>query len=394
MATSGTYNFDPSLADIVLDAFDRIQVRPAALTIDHMTSARRSLNQIFVRWSNRGLNLWAIDEQVVTLNNGQYNYAIPGSTVMMLETWVRQYQMGGVESVTPSIDTTISSDQVVVTLANNSLVAGLWVSIPIYVAVGGVILQGFYEVVSCTTNTFTITADSNATATVAAGGAVPTYASTSGSETILVTLTAHGFVPGEVFTVHDQTLVGGVALLGDYTILTTPTANTLTFAALNEAGSTATVSENVGLMEIAAQSTSNLPVDTFLTPISRTDWAAISIKNQPTSLPTTYYFDRTDPASVNIWGTPNLTNSPMELHYFRMRQMQDANPQGTETADVPYRFEEALCSDLAYMLAIKWKPEVAEALKAYAAEVWSEASSEDRERVVLSLAPQMDEYYR
>lgn len=393
MATSGTYAFSPSLADIVLDAFDRIQIRPAALTVDHMASARRSLNQIFVRYANRGLNLWAIDEQVVTLNNGQYNYAVPNSTVMMLETWVRQYQMGAVEDVTPSITTTLGSASVVVTLADNGLVAGLWTAIPIYTSVGGIILQGFYTVDSCTTNTFTITADSVATASVVAGGAVPVYDSTINDETILVTLSAHGFLPGETYTVHVQTTVGGISLLGDYTILTTPTANTLTFDALNPAGSTETVSENTGLMEISTQSAQNLPVDTFMTPISRTDWAALSIKNQPTSLPTTYYFDRTSPPTVNIWGTPNLTNSPMELHYFRMRQLQDANPQGTQTPDIPYRFEEVLCADLAFMLAMKWKQDIAPALKDYAAECWAEAASEDRERVILSLAPQMDNLY-
>lgn len=393
MATSGTYAFDPSLADIVLDAFDRIQVRPAAITVDHMASARRSLNQIFVRWANRGLNLWLIDEQVVTLNTGQYNYAVPGSTVMMLETWVRQYQMGNVQSVVPVVGTTIASDSVVVTLSDHGLVAGLWVAIPIYVAVGGVVLQGFYQVDTVPSDsTFTITADGDATASVVGGGAVPVYATTLNSATITATLAAHGLSPGQVFTVHVATIVGGVQLLGDYTIASVPTANTLTFVAQQVAGSVGSQSENDGLVEIATQSTANLPVDTFMTPISRTDWAALSVKNQPTSLPTTYYFDRTTPPSVNVWGTPNL-NSPMELHYFRMRQLQDANPQGTQTPDIPYRFEEALCADLAYMLAIKWKQEAAEALLAYSKEVWAEAAGEDRERVVLNIAPMLSEYY-
>lgn len=393
MSTSGTYSFSPSLADIVLDAFDRIQIRPAALTPDHMMSARRSLNQVFVRWASRGLNLWAIDEQVVTLNTGQYNYAVPNSTVMMLETWVRQYQMGSVQDTAPVVSTTISSDSVTVTLANHGLVAGLWVTIPIYVSVGGVIIQGFYQVVTVPSDsTFTITADDSATSSVVGGGAVPVYATTANSETVTVTLASHGLSPGQVYTVHVVTVVGGIQLLGDYTVATAPTSGTLTFSALNTAGAVTSMAENSGNMQVATQSTANLPVDTFMTPISRTDWAALSIKNQPVSLPTTYYFDRTAPPSVNIWGTPSLS-SPMELHYFRMRQLQDAVPQGTETADIPYRFDEVLCAELAYMLAIKWKPESAQDLLAYAKEVWLEASSEDRERVTLQLAPTLSGYY-
>lgn len=393
MTTSGTYAFAPSLADIVLDAFDRIQVRPAAITVDHMASARRSLNQIFVRYANRGLNLWLIDEQVVTLNDGQYNYAVPASTVMMLETWVRQYQMGEVLSETTDVSTTISSTSVTFALADNGLVAGLWVSVPIYISVGGIIIQGFYQVDSCTTDTFTITAADAATSTVANGGAVPVYDVVLNSETVTVTLADHGLQPGDTYTVHVATIVGGIQLLGDYTVNSTPTADTLTITADHPGGSTDTGAENGGEMQVATQSTANLPVDTFMTPISRTDWAALSIKNQPTSLPTTYYFDRTTPPSVNIWGTPDLS-SPLELHYFRMRQMQDGNPQGTETPDIPYRFEEALCADLAYMLSIKWKPESAQDLLAYAKEVWTEAASEDRERVTLNLAPSMSEYYQ
>jgi hypothetical protein len=129
-----------------------------------------------------------------------------------------------------------------------------------------------------------------------------------------------------------------------------------------------------------------------MTPISRSDWAALAVKNQPVSLPTSYWFDRTSPPTVYLWGTPTFTD-PLELHYFRMRRVQDANPQGTQTPDIPYRFEEALCADLAFMLAMKWKQEIAQDLKAYAMEVWGEAAGEDRERVVLNMAPQTSSLY-
>lgn len=393
MTTSGTYTFDPALVDIVLDAFDRIQIRPAAITPDHMLSARRSLNQLFVRFSNNQINLWKVDEQTVILNEGQGAYDVLGSTISMLETWIRSYQMNALEDLTVAISTTNTSTSVVVTMADHGMVVGDYCQIPIYVAVGGVIVQGTYQVIEVpSANSFTIT-DSAATSTVASGGAVPSYATTAASVTITVTLAAHGFVAGETFTVHVLTEVGGLELQGDYTIASVPTANTLTFAAASAAATTDSESENGGEMQVAVQNPDASPQDRMLMPISRTDWAAIPNKTQEGGYPTTYWFDRTVAPTVNIWLVPDGT-VVSELHYFRVAQLQDANPQGTQTADVPYRFQEALCAGLSYMLAMKWKPEVAADLKTYFTEVWAESMAEDRERVVLNLSPQYGAYFQ
>lgn len=394
MSTSGTYAFDPTIADIVLDAFERIQVYPSAITPDHMFSARRSLNLIFSRYANRQVNLWTVDEQTVILNEGQSLYDVPANTVSMLETWVRNYQLGANQSVAVALSTTISTTEVEVTLADHGLVVGRWVSIPIYVSVGGLVVQGSYLVTSVTgANTFTVAAASAASSTVSGGGAVPQYATTLDSTTITVTLNDHGFVGGDTYTVHVATTVGGLALSGDYIVQTVPTANTLTITAASAASSTDSAFENAGLMQVATQDTTVTPQDRILNPISRADWAALPNKTQQGGFPTTYWFNRTDPPTVNVWQVPDGT-MVMELHYFRVRQLQDGAPTNGQTPDIPYRFEEALCADLAYLLAIKWKPEAAEALKAYAAEVWAEAATEDRERVTLNMVPQMGIYYR
>ncbi len=395
MTTSGTYTFDPALVDIVLDAFDRIQIRPAALTPDHMLSARRSLNQLFVRFSNNQINLWKVDEQTVILNAGQGEYDVPGSTISMLETWIRSYQMNATESLTTDMTTTISDSEVVVEVGDSSgLTNGMYITVPIYVSVGGLIVQGTYQIVEIPSATaVTIDAGSDATATVANGGAVPVYDTTAASSTVTVTLADHGFTSGDTYTVHVLTEVGGLSLQGDYTVASVPTSGTLTFDAGSDAGSTATESENDGEMQVATQNSDAFPQDRMLMPISRTDWAAIPNKTQTGGYPTTYWFDRTISPTVNIWLIPD-GSVVQELHYFRVVQLQDANPQGTQTADVPYRFQEAVCAGLAYFLAGKWKPEVAADLKAYFAEVWAEAMSEDRERVVLNMLPQIGAYYQ
>jgi hypothetical protein len=392
MATSGTYAWDPTLVDIGLDAFDRIQIRPSAITPDHMFSLRRSLNQVLVRWSNRQVNLWTVEEGTDTLVSGQQIYTMPAGTVGVLEVFVRSYQLGNSEDVTPALISVSASAEVTVTLEDHGLVAEQWVGINIPVAIGGLIIQGFYQVTSVPSNdTFKITAASAATSS-ASGGAVPEYSTVAGSATITMDQTAHGFVAGEQWTVHVQTEVGGLYLLGQYTIVSA-SANSLTFEATSEAGSTDSAFENDGEMQIAVQAANALPQDRFLTPISRTDWAAIPSKQSTAEWPTSYWLDRLATQRLHLWPVPQVS-APQQLRYYRMRQIQDANPEGTETPEIPYRFEEALCSELAVALAVKWKPEAVQLLQGLAKEAWAEAAQEDRERVTLNISPQLGSYYR
>lgn len=87
MATSGTYNFALPNSDLVLECFDRIDLRGPALTSNHMISARRSLNLELQRWSNKGPNLPYIDLQVIPLVAGQATYTIPANTISVLDVY-------------------------------------------------------------------------------------------------------------------------------------------------------------------------------------------------------------------------------------------------------------------------------------------------------------------
>lgn len=64
--TSQTYNFNPSLGETVLYAYNLIEVRSTALAQEHFESARMATNMLLVGWANRGVNLWAVDLQTVT----------------------------------------------------------------------------------------------------------------------------------------------------------------------------------------------------------------------------------------------------------------------------------------------------------------------------------------
>lgn len=89
MTTSGTYSFDPSLGEMVLYAYNLIGIRNTSITQEHMEAARMASNMVLANWSNKGVNLWAVDIQTVPLNAGQATYSVPENTVVMLDAYIR-----------------------------------------------------------------------------------------------------------------------------------------------------------------------------------------------------------------------------------------------------------------------------------------------------------------
>jgi hypothetical protein len=85
--SSGTYLFAPDNASVVVEAFDRVQIRPTQLDRHHLVSARMSLNLELVAWSNRGVNLWEITGGSIDLVAGEPTYPMPVSLVNLTELW-------------------------------------------------------------------------------------------------------------------------------------------------------------------------------------------------------------------------------------------------------------------------------------------------------------------
>lgn len=391
MTTSGTTAYDPAIGDMVIDAFGRMQIRPSAITPDHMFSARRSTNSVLVMWANRGVNLWVVDEQAIPLIQGVVTYDLPDDTVMMLETWVRSYQLQGAENYTPDLDTTLSSDEVNVNYADHGMSVDDWVQCVIPISIGGLIIFGFYQVTAVpSADIFTIQASANATAT-ASGGVVPVLTATSGSDLVSVELPDHGYSAGDTFAIQVQTSVGGLTLLGDYTIASVTDADNFVITAPYDAASTETVSENDGDGQFSLQAVSTTPQDRFITPLSRTDYASISNKFSQGGI-TSYYFNRQIDPQVTVWQAPT-GNGVQELRYYRMRQVQTGTPRNGQTLEIPYRFLEAFIAELAAHLAQTWSPENEDRLLARAEARWAEASHEDRERVALNITPDLSGYY-
>ena len=389
---SGTYAFLPTLADVALECFDRLGIRAAEITPDHFISMKRSMNLVFTSWSNRGVNLWLIDTQTVNLAQGVATYSVPTDTVNVEEAWIRFYQMAGATNVTPNFATTLNSPTVTATQANHGYAANGFINVEVPVAVGGLILSGYYEVVSVpSNNSYTFKAAANATATTS-GGAVPAFTTTAASTSVSVALAAHGLLAGQPFVVGVATYVGGITLLGSYNVTTVTNPNAFTITALQVAGSTDTQSENGGQTSIAGQQTAAGPTDRIMWPFSRVDWSNLPNKTVQ-GFPTNFYYDRQINPSVTLWPVPN-GSGPYQLLYNRTTQPQDANPQGAQTPFLPYRFLESFHADVTAHMAIKWAQPIAKDLIAYAADRWSEAAATDAEMVTTHIMPMLDSYYR
>jgi len=80
MASSGTTTFNPSIDDVIEEAYERCGVRTNSGY--DLKSARRSLNLLFSEWGNRGINLWKVKSKTETLtkiSRSEY-IAIPNKT--------------------------------------------------------------------------------------------------------------------------------------------------------------------------------------------------------------------------------------------------------------------------------------------------------------------------
>jgi hypothetical protein len=135
--------------------------------------------------------------------------------------------------------------------------------------------------------------------------------------------------------------------------------------------------------------------DINISRISVSTYATIPNKNTQ-GRPIQVWIDRqsgaTEPTGVAapeiyVWPTPDQSDF-YTFVYWRLRRIQDAG-NGTSTQDIPFRMLNCLVAGLAYYLSLKI-PEAAnriEMLKMAYEEQWLLASSEDREKASLRLAP-------
>jgi hypothetical protein len=155
------------------------------------------------------------------------------------------------DNVTVSFSTTINTPTVKITDSGNPALAGNTINIVNPISVGGLILQGTYQIQTVIdANNYTITAASNATSSVTNGGAAALFNTTNTSPTIKVTLNNHGLSLGQIYTVNISTTVATVVINGSYNVASVIDANNFTITASTNANATTSGSENGGQVRI------------------------------------------------------------------------------------------------------------------------------------------------
>ena len=88
MATSGTKTFQLTIADTIEEAYELagLELR----TGYDAETARRSLNIMFADWSNRGVNLWTIEQVTTNLSSGTNSYTLNSYDLDIVSAVIRQ----------------------------------------------------------------------------------------------------------------------------------------------------------------------------------------------------------------------------------------------------------------------------------------------------------------
>lgn len=75
------------LTDFSVEIFERIGID--APSPKHYNSLRRTMNLVQARWSNRGINLWKVVLNTISLVPGQATYTLPLNLIDMLDTYIQ-----------------------------------------------------------------------------------------------------------------------------------------------------------------------------------------------------------------------------------------------------------------------------------------------------------------
>jgi len=104
VSTSQSYTFAPALADVIIAAYGRCQIRRTALTPDHLHDAAMAANLLQSDWSNKQVNLWTVDLQSIPLIPGVDTYDVDPSTVMIMAAYISTENHPEKDRIITSVD--------------------------------------------------------------------------------------------------------------------------------------------------------------------------------------------------------------------------------------------------------------------------------------------------
>lgn len=397
-ASSGTQAFNPSLGELVIEAYSRIQVRPPALTADHFFQARLSAGLQQAEWSNRSMPMLSKVELLkIPLLPGQAHYQLPTSVIAPLDGFIRVYQPAQPQNfaISGAFTAAAGSTSMKVTLTNHSLAPDEFIWWPAPVATSGVLIQGPYLVTSIfDSDNFEITLPTPADGTNSA--AVAIYTATVNSSLIAVQLPEHGLAGGDLWYDNLGTMIGGMTLSGGMTVTSVIGPNNFVIQAPQTASASGTMAMNGGQAQIQTQAYGVDWQDYILYPVSRTDYATQPDK-QLQYRPTTFWINRQRYPEVVFWNEPD-NNGPYIFHLWVMQQFDDPQIDSGVGVDVVYRWLDAFAAGLAMRLFRKFPPPATAGitmadLKAEYEAALEVAMREDIERAPFFITPGLSGYY-
>lgn len=86
--SSGLYNFDSTMGEVVSSAFRRCGVHLAQLTAQHMWDASQEANMMMTSWAADGINLWQVEQAAQALTQGTASYTMPTNIVFLLDCFI------------------------------------------------------------------------------------------------------------------------------------------------------------------------------------------------------------------------------------------------------------------------------------------------------------------
>lgn len=346
MATSGEYNFNPSLIDIIEDAYERCDVPADMISARQMKSALYSCNMVLADLSNKQLNLWTVEPGIVGLTAGRPTYQLPQGTIGLLEVTIRN-------NFRPLDGTAASSS-------------------------GGTAANAFDN--DPDTSCLQTSANGNISYDWGAGitHTIDLVGYTSAAAATLDLIFEGTYDMSTWVTAYDCEPTAYTA--GEAQYFCVPNPRAFRGMRVRERGGATLNAEEVYFMYQVS--------DLLLSPMSRQEYTSIPNKLAP-GRPLSFYFNRQINPTVTFWDTPN--SQWQTVYYNRIRQVQDIT-SAQQTVDIPYRFLEAFTATLAVKLAVKWASAKVDMLAELAANSVLIALAEDRERVPLRLTPDLTGY--
>lgn len=354
---SGTYEFQSLENDeLILEGFERIGIPGDQLTPVYINSAKRSIDFILLEWMNKNVNLWTINKLYLPLNTGQSVYSLATSIIDIrsghLRTFTRQlngvaqsntadtYDGGGGGNADLAFDGDIGTRCTQnVQNCNISYDYGVGKSVRLnFIGIQSYVSNRPYSLVleasqdtATWFNVFTFPTSYNYQANVVAWF------------DIIAPINARAYRIRET---------------SGYTL---------------------------DLEEIYF---CNNVIDTEITSVSEDTYESFSNKNL-ISRPTCYFFDKKMEPKLFLYPSP--AKEFQVLRYSFIRTMYDAG-KFFNTPSVPAKMYPALVSGLAWRLAVKYKPEMADNFKIQYDQDLSEAIAMDVEHVDITVSYDLSKY--